>query len=63
VFAGAACLYGAGLKCDDSENIYSSFGGGVQYLLKPDKGLVVNLEYAQGESGNNAVLVQLGYGW
>jgi hypothetical protein len=63
VFAGVACLYGAGLKCDDSGNIYPSVGAGVQYLLKPDKGLVANLEFAQAEDGNNAVLVQLGYAW
>lgn len=62
-FAGAACLYGAGLKCDDSRNVYPTVGGGVQFLIKPDKGLVANLEYAQGESGNSAVLFQLGYGW
>jgi hypothetical protein len=62
-FAGAACLYGAGLKCGDSANIYPTLGAGVQYLIKPDKGLVANLEYAQGKDGNNAVLFQLGYGW
>lgn len=63
LFAGAACLYGAGRKCGDSGNVYPNLGAGVQYVIKPDKGLVANLEYAQGNSGNNAVLFKLGYGW
>jgi hypothetical protein len=62
-FAGAACLYGDGLKCGDADNVYPTVGAGVQFLFKPEKGLVANLEYAQGESGNNAVLFKLGYGW
>jgi len=62
-FAGVACLYGGGLKCGDSANLYPSFGAGVQYLLKPEKGIVANLEYAQGKDGNNAVLFKMGYGW
>jgi hypothetical protein len=62
-FAGAACLYGDGLSCSDSDNVYPTVGVGVQFLFKPAKGLVANLEYAQGKSGNNAVLFKLGYGW
>ena len=62
-FAGVACLYGAGLKCGDSANVYPSVGAGVQYLLKPEKGIVANVEYAQGKDGNNAVLFKMGYGW
>jgi hypothetical protein len=62
-FAGAACLYGDGLSCSDSDNVYPTVGAGVQFLFKPAKGLVANLEYAQGKSGNNAVLFKLGYGW
>ena len=63
VFAGLACLYGAGLTCSQSENIYPSAGAGVRFLLKPDKGIVANLEYAQGKDGNNAVIFKLGYSW
>jgi hypothetical protein len=62
-FAGAACLYGDGLKCTDSENIYPMAGVGVQYVLKPAQGVLANLEYAQGEDGNNAVIFKLGYAW
>lgn len=62
-FAGAACLYGDGEACDDSDNLYSSVGAGVQYLLKPVQGLVANLEYAQAKDGNNAVILKMGYAW
>ena len=62
-FAGAACLYGAQLKCFSSANSYPSIGVGVQYALKPSQGLVANLEYAQGKEGNNAVIFKMGYGW
>ena len=62
-FAGVACLYGAGLTCDDSDNVYPSVGAGVQYVLKPQQGLVANLEYAQAKDGNNAVIFKMGYAW
>jgi hypothetical protein len=62
-FAGAACLYGDGLKCNDSENVYPMIGVGVQFVLKPAQGLVANLEYAQGEDGNNALIFKMGYAW
>jgi len=62
-FAGAACLYGDGLECSDSENAYTMVGVGLQYLLKPAQGIVANLEYAQGESGSNAVIFKMGYAW
>jgi hypothetical protein len=62
-FAGVACLYGDGSACDSSDNVYSSVGVGVQYLLKPQAGLVANLEFAQGEDGDTAVIVKMGYEW
>ena len=62
-FAGVACLYGSGEKCDDEANLYPAVGVGVQYILKPKEGIVVNLEYAQGKAGNYAVLLKLGYGF
>ena len=62
-FAGVACLYGDGLQCADSDNAYTMAGLGLQYVLKPAQGIVANLEYAQGESGNNAVIFKMGYAW
>ena len=62
IFAGGACLYGNGKTCE-SDNLYPSYGAGIQYLLKPQQGIVANLEYAQGKDGNNAVIFKMGYAW
>ena len=62
-FGGVACLYGAGLTCGDSGNLYGSIGAGVQYLLNPLAGLVGNLEYAHARDGNDAVMFKMGYEW
>jgi len=61
LFAGVACLYGSGKSCSDSENLYTAVGAGVQYILKPKEGIVLNLEYAAGESGNYGVYLKMGY--
>jgi hypothetical protein len=62
-FAGVACLYGADKSCSKSKDLYPSIGLGVQYVLKPDKGIVANLEFAVGKEGNNALLFKMGYGF
>ena len=51
------------MTCGDSDNVYPSVGAGVQYLLKPQQGLVANLEYSQAKSGNSAVIFKMGYAW
>lgn len=66
VFAGAACLYGDStsgeqLNCGDSENLYPAWGAGIQYLLKPEAGIVVNLEYAMGKDDNQGIYLKMGY--
>jgi len=61
VFAGVGCSYGKGKKCSDRENLFPAAGAGVQYVLKPAVGIVLNLEYAQGKSGNYGVLMKTGY--
>ncbi|HEX6691198.1 MAG TPA: hypothetical protein VF110_08645 [Burkholderiales bacterium] len=63
LFAGVACVYGDGKSCSDSANIYPNGGFGVQYILKPKEGIVLNLEYAQGKDSNNGVLLKMGYGF
>ena len=63
LFAGAACLYGAGKSCSDSKNLFPSIGAGVQYILKPAQGIVANLEFAAGKDGNNGLLFKMGYAW
>jgi hypothetical protein len=61
IFGGVACLYGGGNSCSDSANIYKTWGGGVQYILKPKEGIVMNLEYAQGKGDNYGVILKMGY--
>ncbi|MNH60432.1 hypothetical protein D3C73_123210 [compost metagenome] len=65
-FAGVACLYGdavngESLDCSDSDNIYPAWGAGVQYLLKPEAGIVANLEYAMGKDDNSGIYLKMGY--
>jgi hypothetical protein len=63
LFLGVACVYGGGNSCSDSANIYPNGGFGVQYVLKPKEGIVLNLEYAQGKDANNGVLLKMGYAY
>ena len=62
-FTGVACLYGDGKDCTDKVNAYPDIGAGVQYILKPQAGIVVNLEYAAGKAGNYGVYLKIGYGF
>ena len=61
IFAGVGCTYGDGKSCSDRKNVFPMAGAGVQYVLKPAVGIVLNLEYAQGKSGNNGVILRTGY--
>jgi hypothetical protein len=63
VFTGVACLYGDGKDCTDKVNAYPDIGAGIQYVLKPQAGIVVNLEYAAGKAGNYGILLKMGYGY
>jgi hypothetical protein len=61
LFAGLACLYGGGRSgCGESANRFPSLGAGVQYILKPDKGIVANLEFAVGKDHNKRPALQDG---
>lgn len=63
MFAGVACLYGDGEDCTDKENVFPAGGIGVQYVLKPREGIVLNLEYADGEGSSYGVYLKMGYGF
>jgi len=63
LFGGVACLYGGGKSCPDRENLFPLVGAGVQYVLKPEVGIVMNLEYAHGKDGNSGVLLKMGYSY
>lgn len=63
VFAGVSCLYSEINNCSASKNIFPALGAGVQYILKPKEGIVLNLEYAQGENGNYGIYLKMGYAY
>jgi hypothetical protein len=63
LFAGVSCLYGDGKSCSDSANRYPAAGAGVQYVLKPKEGFVLNLEYAAGKGGNQGIYLKMGYAY
>lgn len=63
LFAGMSCLYGGGEDCTESANLYPSFGGGFQFIVKEKERMVLNLEYAQGKKDNYGVYLQFGYGF
>ena len=61
LFGGVGCLYEELSSCDDGEALYPMLGGGLIYLLKPEVGIVLRLEYAKGESDNSAFYLTLGH--
>lgn len=62
LFAGAAGLYGDPPVALD-RRVYPCVGAGVQFVIKPQQRMNVNLEYAQGIDDNRGVYLKLGYAW
>lgn len=60
LFGGVGCLYEKVSACNESEQLYPMLGAGIIYNLKPDAGIVIRLEYAKGESDNEAYYLTLG---
>ena len=50
VFGGLGCLYDAASDCNETSNLYLSFGAGIIYTLKKKAGLVLRAEVAKGET-------------
>ena len=63
LFVGVACTYGGSRSCSDSENLYPAAGAGVQYVLKPKEGIVLNFEYAAGKDSNYGFYLKMGYAY
>ena len=61
IFVGIACTYGGPRNCSNSSDRYPAGGLGVQYILKPKEGIVLNLEYAQGRDDNRGFYLKMGY--
>ena len=62
LFTGVAALYGTSATPLERQ-AYPTFGAGLQFILKPDKHLLANLEYAQGIQDNHGIYLKFGYGW
>jgi hypothetical protein len=62
VFTGVADMYGTGVAPLDRQ-AYPMWGAGLQFVVKPDKHLLANLEYAQGVQDNHGIYLKFGYGW
>jgi len=60
LFAGVACLYGDGLDCNESDNLYPSAGLGGEYVIKPSERMVITVDYAKGEGENSGFYVRFG---
>ena len=43
------------------ENLFPSYGVGIQFILKPKDGIVGNLEYARGKGDNSGIYMKGGY--
>jgi hypothetical protein len=63
VFVGTAFLYGNTPSGSDGVNVFPAAGAGVQYVLKPKEGIVINLEAAFGKDYNYGIYLKLGYGF
>jgi hypothetical protein len=62
LFAGVAGLYGSS-DTPLARQTYPMWGAGLQFIIKPDKRLLANFEYAQGVEDNHGLLLKLGYAW
>lgn len=62
-FLGVACLYGADKECFNGANAYPNIGAGIQYVIKPKEGIVVNLEVAAGKDDNYGLYMKMGYSY
>lgn len=60
VFGGVSCLYDDVSNCDDSSNLYPTFGLGVIYILKKEAGIVMRAELAKGKSDEYVVYLTMG---
>lgn len=60
LFGGVGCLYSKVSACRESESLYPMLGAGIIFDLKPDAGIVLRLDYARGESDNEAIYLSLG---
>ncbi|MEH6649018.1 MAG: hypothetical protein V7707_03210 [Motiliproteus sp.] len=59
-FGGLACLYGNGLSCSSSDNLYPSIGSGISYTVKPEQKMVIRADIAIGKGESQGFYLQFG---
>jgi hypothetical protein len=62
-FAGVAALYGGSSGLTGNDALYTTFGGGLQFVVMPAQQLLMSFEYAYGNSTNSGLYLRLGYAW
>jgi hypothetical protein len=62
LFGGAAGLYGEA-PAPLERSVYPTIGAGLQFVIKTEERMNVNLEYSQGIDDNRGVYLKLGYAW
>ena len=63
IFGGVGWLYGGSAAPVTNDGYYPSGGAGVQFVLKPEDHMLVNLEYAHGSKDNYGIYLKFGYAW
>lgn len=60
LFTGVSCLYDGLGDCSDTENLFPSIGGGLNYMIKKEEKMIVRLEGALGKGDTYGVYLQFG---
>ena len=60
LFTGVSCLYDGLGDCSDTENLFPSIGGGLNYMIKKEEKMIVRLEGAVGKSDTYGIYLQFG---
>jgi hypothetical protein len=63
IFGGVGWLYGGSGAPISNDGYYPSYGAGVQFVLKPEDHMLLNLEYAHGSGDNYGIYLKFGYSW
>jgi hypothetical protein len=63
LFGGVAALYGDRDVASAGRQYYPTWGAGLHFVIKPDKHMLANFEYAQGVEDNRGFYLKFGHAW
>jgi hypothetical protein len=63
LFGGTAYLYGSGDGKLSSDGWYPFGGAGIQFIVKPEDHMLLNLEFAHGNLNNYGIYLKFAYAW